>query len=116
MTVYTFETFEFVLNNLFSVHFFGFVATCTIYLGVFPFQFECRFIVVEFDGIPVGISMAPQTVRDAVFFKLPVMYVFVASCAGSWQTCKLLISHWQMIFVTFLPVTGHTGLFGMCAL
>ena len=92
MTVYTFETFEFVLNNLFSVHFFGFVATCTIYLGVFPFQFECRFIVVEFDGIPVIKGMALNTVCNAVFFKLPVVYIFVASRTGRGQICKLLVT------------------------
>lgn len=93
MTVYTFETFEFVLNDLFPVHIFRFVATCAIYLGVFPFQFESRFIVVEFDGIPVIKSMTLHTVRNAVFFKLPVVYVFVASRTGRGQICKLLIPH-----------------------
>lgn len=71
--------------------------------------------MVEFDGIPVVECVALHAIRNAVFFKLPAMHVFVTGCASGRHVGKLLKSPGQMSFVVFFPVTRHTCLFRMGA-
>ena len=87
----------------------------TVYRSVFSFQFEGRFIVVEFDRIPVVEGVAAGTIRDAVFVKLTAVNIFVTGRTSRRHIGKLLKALRQMSFIVFFAVAGHTRLFGVGA-
>lgn len=115
MTVYTFKAFHFILNHHFTGLLHRFVAGGAGYFGVFSIQLECRFVMVEFDRLPVVKSMASHTIRDPVFFKLLPVHVFVTGGAGGRRIGKLLESPGEFARVVFFTVASHTGLVGMRA-
>ena len=115
MTVYTFKTFHFVLNDPFPVDLNFFMAAGTSHPGVFSLEFESRFIMIKFHSLPVVEPVALNAIRDAAFFKLPAMHVFVTGRAVGGHICKLLVSLGKFAYVVFFPVAGHARLIGMRA-
>lgn len=102
------------MNHQFSIDLLFFMTSRARYLSVFSIQLKCRFIVIKFYGIPIVKRVAAQAIRDAVFFKLLFMHVFVTLCTGSGQVSKLLVPLREFSFV-LVSVAGHAGLFGVCA-
>lgn len=96
------------------MHFYLFMTGSASNGGVFAFQFERRFIVVEFAGLPVFKYMAALAICDPVSFKLIVVYVFMTGGASRFHPGKFLIALWEFATVVF-PVAGHAILCGVRA-
>lgn len=58
---------------------------------VFAIQFESRLVVVEFAGFPSFKSMTTLAIGDAIYIKLMVVYIFMASNTSRFHAGKLLI-------------------------
>ncbi len=78
------------------------------YIDVFSVQLESRPVVVEFAGFPFFESVTFFAVGHSVFFKLPVVHVFMALGAGLSNSNKIYLV-WSLVF----DMTCRTVLAGM---